>query len=228
LKIQTVSISLAVFSMESHPSYFSTDCEFRIDLREKGSRFLAYLFPAWEVVDFDRRLGELRKQYYDATHHCSAVVRYSNPIIEQAHDDGEPSGTAGLPILNAMKSAKIVNAGLVVVRYFGGTKLGKSGLIEAYGESARQCIQSAVLKPVEEAATVVVTSSYENLKTVDLLLSKVDSIRLASQYVENVAITLRVKTENIARFRDLFEQVAYTGIEYELGEPGLVFAVSGS
>jgi len=214
--------------MESTPSYFSIDSECRIDLREKGSRFLAYLFPVWEVGDFDSRLAELRKEHYDATHHCSAIIRYSNPLIEQAHDDGEPSGTAGLPILNAMKSAKIVNAGLVVVRYFGGTKLGKSGLIEAYGESARECIQSAILKPVEEAATVVVKSSYENLKTVDLLLSKVESTRLASQYVERVAITLRVKVEHVARFRDLFEQVAYTGIEYELGEPGLVFAESGS
>lgn len=214
--------------MEYHPSYFSIDSDCRIDLREKGSRFLAYLFPAWEEGDFERRLGELRKEHYDATHHCSAIIRYSIPLIEQAHDDGEPSGTAGLPILNAMKSAKIVNAGLVVVRYFGGTKLGKSGLIEAYGESARLCIQSAVLKPVEEAATVVVKSSYENLKTIDLLLSKVESTRLASQYVENVALTLRIKADSIARFRDLFEQVAYTGIEYELGEPGLVFAESGS
>jgi len=214
--------------MEYHPSYFSIDSDCRIDLREKGSRFHAYLFPVWGEGDFERRLGELRKEHYDATHHCLAIIQYSNPLIEQAHDDGEPSGTAGLPILNAMKSAKIVNAGLVVVRYFGGTKLGKSGLIEAYGESARLCIQSSVLKPVEEAATVVVKSSYENLKTIDLLLSKVESTRLASQYVENVALTLRVKADNIARFRDLFEQVAYTGIEYELGEPGLVFAESGS
>jgi putative IMPACT (imprinted ancient) family translation regulator len=123
-------------------------------------------------------------------------------------------------------SAKIGNVGLVVVRCFGGTKLGKSGLIEMYGESARQCIEAAAIKPVEEAVTVVVKSSYDNLKTVDLLLSKVDSTRLASEYLEHVAITLRIQSKSIDRFRASLDQVAYTGIEYELGEPGLVFAES--
>lgn len=213
--------------MENHPTYFSIDTENRLDIREKSSRFLAYLFPFWHHEDFDLRLSALRKEHYDATHHCSAVIRYANPIFEQTHDDGEPSGTAGLPILNAMRSAKIVNAGLIVVRYFGGTKLGKSGLIETYGEAARQCLQSARLKPVEEAATVVVTSSYENMKTIDLLMSKVESTRLSSEYLENVTITLRVKLKHLDRIHDFLEQVSYTGIRYELGKPGLVFAQTG-
>jgi uncharacterized YigZ family protein len=213
--------------MDGSPKYVSIDAENRLDLRERGSRFIAYLFPVWHDGDFEMRLGDLRREHYDATHHCSALIRYANPLMEQAHDDGEPSGTAGLPILNAMRSSKVVNAGLVVVRYFGGTKLGKSGLIETYGESARQCLLAAKLMRVEEAVTVVVKSSYDNLKTVDLLLSKVESTRLASEYLENVSIKLRIKTENLNRFCDHLDQVAYTGIGYELAKPGLVFAEEG-
>lgn len=210
--------------MEVHAKYFSVDHEHRLDLREKGSKFMAYLFPVWTSDAFDRRLGELRREFYDATHHCSAIIRYGNPLIEQTHDDGEPSGTAGLPILNAMRSANLVNVGLIVIRYFGGTKLGKSGLIETYGESARQCISSASLIPVEEASTIVVTSSYDNLKTVDLVLSKVVHLRLKSDYLERVILTLRVRSEHLDHIVDLLDQVTYTGIRYERGEPGLVFA----
>ena len=210
--------------MDELPNSFSVDREQRLDLREKGSRFLAYLFPVWEDGVFERRLNDLRREFYDATHHCSAVIRFATPLIEQAHDDGEPSGTAGLPILNAMRSARIVNAGLIVIRYFGGTKLGKSGLIETYGESARQCIQSSKLIRVEAAATVKVRSSYDNMKTVELLLSRMTFVRLSSEYLESVTITLRIKAEDIIRFRENFDQVEYTGIRYELEETGLVFA----
>lgn len=210
--------------MDELPTYYSVDAERRIDLREKGSRFVAYLFPVWEDGVFERRLSDVRKEFYDATHHCSAVVRYAAPLVEHAHDDGEPSGTAGLPILNAMRSARLVNAGLIVIRYFGGTKLGKSGLIETYGEAARQCIQASKLLKVEAAATIRVRSSYENMKTVDLLLSRMDVDRLSSEYLESVAITIRIKADDIARFRNNFDQVEYTGIRYELEEAGLVFA----
>lgn len=207
---------------------YSIDKEFRFDLREKGSKFLVFMFPVWSDNDFENRLGVLRREYYDATHHCSAIIRYGNPNLEQAHDDGEPSGTAGLPILNAMRSANLVNVGLIVIRYFGGTKLGKSGLIEAYGESARQCIESATLKPVEEAATVILTTSYDNLKTVDLLLSKVEHRRIKSDYKEKVVLTLRIKSDKIDYFVEMADQVTYTGIRYERGEPGLVFAETDS
>lgn len=211
-------------SSDNLVQYYSVDSEHRIDLRERGSKFMAYLFPVWADDTFDLRLSQLRHEYYDATHHCSAIIMHGNPNIEQAHDDGEPSGTAGLPILNAMRSANLVNAGLIVIRYFGGTKLGKSGLIETYGESARLCIESAKLLPVEEAVTVKVMSSYDNLKTVDLLLSKVDHRRLSSDYLEKVTLTLQVKTGNLEQIIELLEHVTYTGIRYERGEPGLVFA----
>lgn len=208
---------------ESRAQLFSVESEFRHDLRERGSKFMSYLFPVWDDNAFERRLGELRREFYDATHHCSAIIKYGNPLMEQTHDDGEPPGTAGLPILNSIRSSNLVNVGLVVVRYFGGTKLGKSGLIDAYGAAARQCIESATLVPVEEAATVIVTSSYDNIKTVDLLLSKVDHQRLSSDYLEKVTLTLRVKAEKLQHIVDLLDQVTYTGIRYERGEPNLVF-----
>ncbi len=211
--------------MDELQTFFSIDAEHRIDLREKGSRFLAYLFPVWEDGKFERRLSELRKEYYDASHHCSAAIRFATPQVEHAHDDGEPSGTAGLPILNAMRSARLVNAGLIVIRYFGGTKLGKSGLIETYGEAARQCIQSSKLLRVEAAVTAKVKSSYDNMKTVEMLLSRLAVHRLSTEYLESVTATIRIKAEDATRFREIFDQVGYTGITYELDEGGMVFAL---
>src|SRR5699024_7939360 len=116
--------------------------------RDKGSKFIGYLFPIADKDAFDNQLQDIKSKYPDATHHCYAW-RYNPAVVEEfAQDDGEPGGTAGLPILNQMKSFEVINAGLIVVRYFGGTKLGKPGLIEAYSHSAALCLSKAKTKPI--------------------------------------------------------------------------------
>jgi uncharacterized YigZ family protein len=141
--------------MSAADTYLSIKNIEEVLYKEKGSRFLAYAFPVGSELEVKEHLLELRKKYYDATHHCYAYVIGRNGEQSRAQDDGEPSGTAGLPILNQIKSKALTNVLVVVVRYFGGTKLGASGLVSAYKTAAgmvleacqtQECIVSRVLQ----------------------------------------------------------------------------------
>ena len=115
--------------------------------KEQQSKFISIIFPYDDVSDFKSCVSELRKKYHDASHVCWAYRVYTeNQLEENSSDAGEPFGTAGLPILNAMKKKGLVNCGLAVIRYFGGTKLGKRGLIDTYGNSARRLIEKVSCK----------------------------------------------------------------------------------
>ena len=113
--------------------------------KEKSSKFLAYAYPVESEEQIREILDALHKRYYDATHHCYAWRLGAQGELFRANDDGEPSGTAGKPILGQMLSTEITNCLIVVVRYFGGTKLGVSGLISAYKESARAAIEAGTI-----------------------------------------------------------------------------------
>ncbi len=195
---------------------------YKTDLREKGSKFLGILFPVWEDGAFETALAEQRREHYDATHHCSACIRFARPNREEAHDDGEPAGTAGLPILNAMRSAQLVNAGLIVIRYFGGTKLGKAGLIEAYGATASECVATARLKPVRAATRLRIQARYDQIKTLEWIFSKSPVERLKSEFLDRVSLTVQTGDDDLAMLQGQLDQVAYTGISYEVLGSGLV------
>jgi len=140
------------------------DAEF--SLRERGSKFFGFLFSAGSSDQFVEHLVELKSRYPDANHHCCAYRIYDESVQEYNSDDGEPSGTAGLPILNALRSSDLVNIGCVVVRYFGGTKLGKPGLIESYGDTARGCIQKADIGQIEQFLKINISYQYPEDKEI--------------------------------------------------------------
>lgn len=114
-----------------------------INLRERSSRFLAYAWHVKTEEEINEHLDELRKEYYNATHHCYAWRLGPTGEDYRENDDGEPSGTAGRPILGQMLSYELTDILIVVVRYFGGTKLGVPGLIAAYRESAKEAIEAS-------------------------------------------------------------------------------------
>jgi uncharacterized YigZ family protein len=119
--------------------------------KELQSKFISIIRPFDEVSNFKSWLGEIRKEYYDASHVCWGYrIQDHVQLEENSSDAGEPSGTAGLPILNAMKRHKLVNCGVLVIRYFGGTKLGKRGLIDAYSKSANEVIKTITCTPWEK------------------------------------------------------------------------------
>jgi uncharacterized YigZ family protein len=108
--------------------------------KEKGSRFLAFGFPVASQDEIKPILDQLRKDYHDARHHCYAYMIGRERKIWRTNDDGEPSGTAGRPILGQINSSGLTNILIVVIRYFGGTLLGVSGLINAYKSAAADAI----------------------------------------------------------------------------------------
>jgi len=115
------------------------------NFRDHASKFIGYLYPIRNEEEVKQILLVLKKQHYDATHHCFAYRLGSKGEAFRANDDGEPSGTAGKPILNQLLSAQITNVLAVVVRYFGGTKLGVPGLINAYKEATKEAIEAATI-----------------------------------------------------------------------------------
>lgn len=111
--------------------------------KEKGSKFLAFAFPVRTVEEVKVHLDKLRKDYFDARHHCYAYILGPNKDAWRANDDGEPSGTGGRPIHGQLLSADLTDTLIVVVRYFGGILLGASGLANAYKTAARDAIDHA-------------------------------------------------------------------------------------
>lgn len=112
-------------------------------LRERSSKFLSYIYPVQREEEIRPLLEALRKRYFDATHHCYAWRLGPRGESFRSNDDGEPSGTAGKPILGQLLSKELTDVLVVVVRYFGGTKLGVPGLIAAYREAAAEAIAAA-------------------------------------------------------------------------------------
>lgn len=113
--------------------------------KEKGSKFIALAYPVKSESEVKEIIDQLKKKYYDARHHCYAYVLGFDKSAWRVNDDGEPSGTAGKPIHGQLLSYDLTNTLLVVIRYFGGTKLGVSGLINAYKQAARDALQNATI-----------------------------------------------------------------------------------
>lgn len=110
--------------------------------KDKGSKFIGYVFPCYSVDEFKQKLNEYKKEFPDATHHCWAYRLNYDASIYAMNDDGEPNYTAGKPILGQLTSTQLSNIGAIVIRYFGGTLLGVNGLIHAYKETTRMAIEN--------------------------------------------------------------------------------------
>ena len=140
---------------------------FRIEV--KKSVFIAEAGPIRSAEDAQQRIDEIRKQYPDATHHVYAWRIGREEVLQKYSDDGEPSGTAGMPVLDALRKNDIDDSIIVVTRYFGGTQLGTGGLVRAYGSAAAGAVQAAqpcVFVNAREYEITVDFSLYERLKYV--------------------------------------------------------------
>lgn len=150
-------------------SYLAPGGEARAEVREKGSRFLARVGPAADEAAARELLAALEREFPDATHHCWAW-RLGAPPRERGSDAGEPAGTAGVPILQVLRGAGLSDVMAVVVRWFGGTKLGKGGLARAYAAATREALQ--VLPVVSRVPTIRVALEvpYEKVGAVKRLI----------------------------------------------------------
>ncbi len=192
--------------------------EVESELIEKKSKFIASIFKVNSVKEADEKLLEVKKRYYDAKHNCYTYrVIENDRIIEKSSDDGEPSGTAGAPMLNILKQNNLCNVLIVVTRYFGGILLGTGGLVRAYSRSTQDVIEKSNIVLKESGYKINIEIEYKELEKLKYFCKK-NEIKITNiQYLENVIVTieLRKDKEQLIRKSDNlnFEYLKYNIIE---------------
>ena len=165
----------------------SIESESIAEIIEKKSKFIATLYEANSKEEAERILQDTRKKYYDAKHNCYAYIIQK---IEKCSDDGEPSGTAGAPLLSLLKSANLTNIIIIVTRYFGGILLGTGGLVRAYTEVAQKAIGNAKIVLKDYGVQYEIEISYNNLKELQYICKKLKIKIVNIEYKENVKVIL--------------------------------------
>ena len=181
-------------------SFKTPSAVFQAEIVEKKSRFIATLSPAASEEEAQAFVRAMKKQYWDARHNCSAYIIGTGPQILHSSDDGEPSGTAGKPILSVLSGNGLYNAVVVVTRYFGGTLLGTGGLVRAYSGAVEKCLASAELKEMMQAAQIKIEASYTDAGKLQYLFAQKNAVILSSEYTDRVTFTLLVPRDAEAGF----------------------------
>lgn len=173
--------------------------------KEKGSKFLSKAFPVQTEDEIKQLLTSIRKEYYDARHVCYAYSLQMPFLTERCNDDGEPAHTAGTPILNQIRSFEVSNVLVVVVRYFGGTKLGVSGLIQAYKAAAEEALLKAERITVEPKERYQIILPYEYTGHVMRWIKEVNGVILSENKTEAYEIFIETPLDKEAILKEKCE-----------------------
>ena len=160
--------------------------------KDRGSKFLAFAFPVYREDEIKDILAELRKEYHDARHHCYAYRLGASKEIYRVNDDGEPSSSAGKPILGQIQSNDLTNILIVVVRYFGGTLLGVGGLINAYRSAAADALINASIIKRVESQEIIIHFPYDLTNDIMKLVEDEKLEMIHQEYTETCIITAMV------------------------------------
>ena len=179
------------------------------DYKERGSSFYAVAQPASDINDVKSSLLIMKEECPDASHICYAYRIKKGKILDEfASDSGEPKGSAGHPILNALKRQNLINTGIFVIRYSGGTKLGIPGLIHAYGAAAVNAIKNARLKPWIEKKRLLVNYPYTLDGVMRSILKKNHAEVIYEDFGEKIDIQLDIDVELAESFIDIVKQLS--------------------
>ncbi len=180
--------------IQSFKTIKHNNCE---EIEEKKSKFIANLMYVESEEEVQNRIKEIKKKYYDARHNCFAyrIIEGEN-IVQRSSDDGEPSGTAGAPILNILEKNNMVNILVVVTRYFGGILLGTGGLVKAYSEATLKSIENNQIVERENGYEVRISSPYAYIKKIEYFL-KTNNIKILNkEFLDNVNILVELSNED--------------------------------
>lgn len=169
---------------------------------EKKSKFIARIYRVETPEEAEAYLQQIRKKYWDATHHCYAYQIGERDEIQRFSDDGEPQGTAGKPILDVLKGKAIKNTLIIVTRYFGGTLLGTGGLVRAYGHAAKQAVEVAGLVEKQTVRLFRLEMSYPLSGKVQYLLNERNYTIRETDYTDKVTFIVEVLKANETAFCD--------------------------
>ena len=170
--------------------------------KEKGSKFLAFAYPVDSETAIKERIDHLKKEYFDARHHCFAWMLGPDKTHFRAFDDGEPNHSAGTPILGQIRSKGITNVLIVVVRYFGGVKLGVGGLVNAYRMAAENALNNSSIVEIEISENVNLQFDYLILSDIMKLVKDFGLKILEQDFSENGNIKVSVPTRQKEKFID--------------------------
>ena len=175
--------------------------------KEKGSKFIAYAYPVSSEEEIKEHIAKLKKEYYDARHHCYAYMLGADKSVSRANDDGEPSSTAGKPILGQILSNDLTNILIVVIRYFGGTKLGVSGLIHAYKTAAAVAIDNAEV--LEKTVNDIYDIHFDYLVMNDVMriIKEDQPEQLGQDFNLTCKITLSIRQSEVDRIIERFKKI---------------------
>ena len=166
------------------------------------SKFITKLYPVFTKEEIDNILEQLKIDYKDATHICYAYILEDN--IKRANDDGEPGGTAGMPILNVLEQKKLNYILAVVIRYFGGIKLGAGGLVRAYSNCVAQVLEEKEFTDLVPGIILELIYEYVNAKTIENILE--NSIVLDKVFNENIYIKVKIKEEDYLQYKEYLQK----------------------
>ena len=174
---------------------------------EKKSKFIANIYYVQSQEEVENILKEIRKKYYDARHNCYAYsILTNNGIVNKMSDDGEPSGTAGAPMLNIITKNELTNILVVVTRYFGGILLGTGGLVKAYSEATMQALEKATIVNEEIGYEVEITVLYNEWEKVKYYLEKSNILIIDVKYNEKIVSKIEVTEKVKNKIKELIDE----------------------
>jgi uncharacterized YigZ family protein len=182
------------------------------------SRFIAHIKRAENEGEAQEFIQTLKKKYWDATHNCSAYLIGENDQIQKANDDGEPSGTAGVPILEVLKKKKLKDTVVVITRYFGGIKLGAGGLIRAYGKATSEGLETAGIVERRLVQVIHVKIEYTWLGKVEKELRESVYIIKEIHYLDIVEVEVYVNEDQVSLFIDWLTELTNGQAALKKGE----------
>lgn len=208
--------------------------QYRTILREatdeiiiEKSRFIAYAKPVESEEEAIAFIASIKKKHKDATHNVPAYLIGEQNEIQRYNDDGEPSGTAGVPILEMMKKEDLKNLVVVVTRYFGGIKLGTGGLVRAYTKAAKMAIDASQIIFKSKLTQLIFRVDYNLLGKIEYEIEKNNFIIYSKSYMDCVEIVLLVEDESITEIVGQYENWIQNKADYSVGKTELFNVING-
>ena len=193
--------------------------ESEIEIVIKKSRFIGYAFLVSSAEEANEKLAALRKRQWDASHHCSAYVLGADKQLQKYSDDGEPQGTAGMPILQVLHHKDVTNTMVVVVRYFGGVLLGTGGLVRAYTTATARALENAEVVTVRSVVELSVTVDYSLYERASLLIDAAGAKQAAPQFTDRVTLCWQMPEHTEGPLLEQLRELTRGGAQVHVSEP---------
>ena len=196
--------------------------ESRTEITVVNSRFIATIAPVFNVTDAKTFINKIKEEFNDASHNVPAyVIGHGSSIIAHCTDDGEPSGTAGRPALAVLQGSGIGDVAVVVTRYFGGTKLGKGGLVRAYGNAVRAVLKVVPLAEKIATHTVIIAFPYSNYERVKLLINSHHGKIFDTEFAADITLTCQFPLVDFPAFQLALSEMTHGKTNAEIIETDL-------